>query len=207
MKRWKRFLGSATVVLLASYGVFHRLDGYAQTASAFEPHYTRDGRLLLPEGFTTWVFVGSNLGLGYSNDLSANTFLERSRQDQYHNVYISPEAYWAYFQNRTFPDKTVLVMDVYTAQSKEPKGVVDNGSFNGPRIGIEAAVKNKNRPDGQKTEWAYYDFTDRSGPGKIRTEAEAFPDAACYSCHKSHADDDNVWVQFYPTLRRIKKPE
>ena len=34
--------------------------------------------------------------------------------------------------------------------------------------------------------------------------AAAFPDAACYDCHIKHADDDNVWVQFYPTLKRAQ---
>ena len=34
--------------------------------------------------------------------------------------------------------------------------------------------------------------------------AKAFPNKACYDCHLEHADDDNVWVQFYPTLRRLR---
>jgi hypothetical protein len=27
-----------------------------------------------------------------------------------------------------------------------------------------------------------------------------------YACHKAHASVDNVWVQFYPVLRRVKGP-
>jgi hypothetical protein len=181
--------------------------GDARAQSPFEPSY-RGIFLLLPVDFTSWIFVGSNLGLGYAWEVRANTPAERARQEpaKYHNVYISPPAYAAYKQTRQFPDKTVLVMDVYEAQSREAQGVVNQGSFNGARLGVEVAVKNRNRPDGQATEWAYYDFT--SGvPGQLRPEARAFPDVACYDCHKAHAGDDNVWVQFYPTLRRIKQPD
>jgi len=65
-------------------------------------------------------------------------------------------------------------------------------------------VKNMNRPDGKTTPWAYYEFTDPSDPTKTLPTASAFPDQACESCHRAHASLDNVWVQFYPTLRDRK---
>lgn len=199
---------SCMAALLAGYVALHRLSGDARAAATSDPRYASNGDLLRPEDFAGWIFVGSNLGLGYAKEVAANTLRERSRQDlgEYHNVYIRPEAYAAYVQNGTFPDKTVLVMDKYAPMTKEPKGVVEEGSFNGPRIGMEVAVKNKSRPDGKSTDWAYYDFTDPAGGGKLLAEAKAFPDSDCYSCHKAHAGDDNVWVQFYPTLRRVKQP-
>jgi hypothetical protein len=46
------------------------------------------------------------------------------------------------------------------------------------------------------TDWAYYDFDKPT-----KATAAAFRDATCYDCHLKHADVDNVWVQFYPTLR------
>jgi len=195
-------------VLLAALVTFYRPHGEAMAQSPFEPRYSSDGRmLLLPEDFTSWVFVGSNLGLGYAWDVRANTPKERARQEpaKYHNVYISPPAYAAYKQTRQFPDKTVLVMDIYEAQNREAQGVVNQGSFNGARLGVEVAVKNRNRPDGKATDWAYYDFPNR--PGQLLPQAEPFEDVDCYACHKAHAGDDNVWVQFYPTLRRVKQPD
>jgi hypothetical protein len=33
--------------------------------------------------------------------------------------------------------------------------------------------------------------------------APAHEDSDCYDCHKAHASKDNVWVQFYPTLRKL----
>jgi len=38
---------------------------------------------------------------------------------------------------------------------------------------------------------------------KISGSAEALPDQACESCHAHNAGMDNVWVQFYPTLRKL----
>jgi Cytochrome P460 len=207
MKRGMQALLLCAGVVLAGLLAFYRPGGEAKAQSQFEPSY-RGIFLLLPQDFTSWIFVGSNLGLGYSWDMTANTPAERTRQEpaKYHNVYISPPAYAAYKQTRQFPDKTVLVMDVYEAQNREAQGVVNQGSFNGARLGVEVAVKNRNRPDGETTDWAYYNFSG-GGPGQLLPEARAAPNVACYDCHKAHAGDDNVWVQFYPTLRRIKQPD
>jgi hypothetical protein len=207
MKRGMQALLLCAGVVLAGLLAFYRPGGEAKAQSQFEPSY-RGIFLLLPQDFTSWIFVGSNLGLGYAWEARANTPAERARQEpaKFHNVYISPPAYAAYKQTRQFPDKTVLVMDVYEAQSRDAQGVVNQGTFNGARLGVEVAVKNRNRPDGQATDWAYYDFTGGAG-GQLLPEARARPDGACYDCHKAHAGDDNVWVQFYPTLRRIKQPD
>jgi hypothetical protein len=92
-------------------------------------------------------------------------------------------------------------MQVFEPADKEPKGVLSRGVFNGRRVGLEVAVKNGSRPDGNTTPWAYYDFTDRSDRTKVRPSAPAFPDKDCANCHQLHASVDSVWVQFYPTLR------
>jgi hypothetical protein len=96
-------------------------------------------------------------------------------------------------------------MDVFAAADKEPQNVVAKGVFNGERIGLEVAVKNSSRPDGRKTVWAYYDFTDRSDPSKLKATAPAFPDESCETCNRHRAGVDHVWVQFYPTLRALIK--
>ena len=41
-------------------------------------------------------------------------------------------------------------------------------------------------------------------PSGCFIDARAFPDKACYDCHLQHASDDLVWVQFYPTLRKLR---
>jgi hypothetical protein len=178
----------------------------AQESPGDGPQYTSDGRLKLPAGFETWVFVGSNLGLSYKHDAVAITAREAARTNppQFHNVYIARAAYSYFTANGSFPNGTVLVMDVFAANGAEPKNILANGVFNGARTGVEIAVKNSLRPDGKTTPWAYYDFTDPSDPSKPQATATAFPDDACESCHHAHASLDNVWVQFYPTLRDRK---
>jgi len=176
----------------------------AQTA-ATEPQYNEAGELKRPAGFETWVFVGSNLGLEYSDAATKEKPPEKNEKNtpakgaNFHNVYINPEAYAQYVKTGKFPEKTVLVLDIFKAEEREPRKIVSEGLFPGAHAGVAVAVKNSARPDGSQTDWAYYDF------GLEAQTAKAFPDKACYDCHLNHADDDNVWVQFYPTLRRQRE--
>jgi hypothetical protein len=168
------------------------------------PQYNDQGELKRPTGYRTWVFVGANLGLQYRQDGSPEPSRPRdgaaaAKVGNFHNAYINPEAYEHYAKTGKFPDKTVLVMDVYKAEARDAKDIVAAGLFPGEQLGVEVAVKSGARPDGSKTDWAYYDFP--AG----RATAKAFADGACYDCHRRHADDDNVWVQFYPTLRPHNK--
>jgi quercetin dioxygenase-like cupin family protein/ketosteroid isomerase-like protein len=171
-----------------------------QTTAA--PEYDGNGKLKLPADYRRWIFVGANLGLQYSKDAKEMTPREKNRhrdskKGDFHNVYINPEAYEHYLKTGNFPDKTVLVMDVYEARERDAKGIVSGGYFPGKQLRIEAAVKNSKRPDGKKTDWAYYVFEDLEKP----SPQCAFKDGDCYQCHKTHAAKDNVWVQFYPSLR------
>ena len=136
---------------------------------------------MLPSGFETWVFVGSNLGLSYTPDAAAAASAPppRAGRQQFHNVSINKAAYDYFLANDRFPDQTVLVMQVFEAADKEPRGV----------------------PDGKTTPWAYYNFTDPSDRSKVLASATAYPDEVCENCHQRHASIDNVWVQFYPALR------
>src|SRR5262249_48380172 len=155
--------------------------------------------------YHTWVFVGANIGLSYSPKAAVKTPREgdqpkKSEIGNFHNVYINPQAYAHYVKHGKFPEPTMLVMDVYRAKQRDAQGIVTSGFFPAEQIGVEVAVKNSKRPDGEKTDWAYYVFG--NGDGTLKATAKASPDKACYECHRKHASDDNVWVQFYPTLRR-----
>jgi hypothetical protein len=175
--------------------------------SGMAPQYAADGQLLAPVGFETWVFVGSNLSMAYKPQLPAMTTSETTRANppKFHNVYINPDAYAHFLTTRQFPEPTMLVMEIFAAADKEPKNVLASGVFNGDRLGVEVAVKNSLRPGGGTTPWAYYDFTDPTDPSKISASATAFGDQDCADCHRQHASIDNVWVQFYPTLRKLIK--
>jgi hypothetical protein len=209
MKPWRSMLSLCALAgAVAAYLAMSPLDRPARAQSPTDPQYTSDGNLVRPKNFHGWIFVGSNLGLGYDKKVTRELPREQARADlgEFHNIYLKPEAYAAYVQTGTFPDKTVLVMDVYKAQTRDAKGVVTAGSYDGQSLGIEVAVKNNNRPDRSPTDWAYYDFTDRSGAGHIPADAKAEQDTDCYACHKAHAGYDNVWVQFYPVIRDVRHP-
>jgi hypothetical protein len=188
------------LVLIAALSTLRSSQPCAHEAG---PQYDSSGQLKLPLGFANWIFVGSNLGLGYASHFEANTPLEMQRPSSqtFHNIYIDPDAYAAFIKTGIFPNGTVLIMAVYAAADKEPRGIVDKGYFNGAALEIEAAVKNAKRPDGKSTDWAYYAFPNLPTPADPQPVASAFDDAQCYACHRLHASTDNVWVQFYPILR------
>jgi hypothetical protein len=133
--------GLAACVLVTLVLITPVPQAWGQSGTA--PQYTSSGELQTPSGFETWVFVGSNLGLGYDNDLALTTPQENAHAEQqvFHNIYINPEAYAHFVATHEFPDPTVLIMEVFTAAGKEPKGVVTKGVFDGERIGLQVAVK------------------------------------------------------------------
>ncbi len=92
-------------------------------------------------------------GLAYKQGLQEATALVGVRAEvaRFHNAYITPEAYAHFLATREFPDPTILVMEIFAAADKEPKGVLAKGVFNGERVGIEVAMRNSRRPDGSKT--------------------------------------------------------
>ena len=174
------------------------------TRTATVPLYNDKGELKLPVDFQTWVFVGANMGLEYRGAAANEAPPEKEAGKEvkignFHNVYINPEAYEHYKKTGAFPEQAILVLDIYHAEQGDPKSIVSEGLFPGRHKEIAVAVKNSARPDGSKTDWAYYDFP------PDQTTARAFPDKACYDCHLQHADEDNVWTQFYPILRKHRQ--
>ena len=134
------------------------------------PRYNAAGELLLPAGYRTWVFVGADLGLDYSQRNDQRLDYPQKKEDNlddhapFHNVYIDRAAYDHFSRTGQFPDKTVLVLELLESRRKEPRNIVTRGRYEGNRVALEVAVKDLNRPDGSRTTWAYYDFTGEPGP-------------------------------------------
>lgn len=150
--------------------------------------------LLRPDGYREWVFVGSALGLRYDEKAEK----QRSEELEYKNVYINPSAYREYKKTAKLPRGTVLVLETAVAEKKNEPGL--QGSFQKEFTGLSAAVKDRDRFD---DEWAYFSFADK--PGKPAEKARPSPKAACYDCHRKKAAEDNVFTQFYPVLRAVRK--
>jgi hypothetical protein len=176
----------------------------ADPDAAARPKYTKDDDLILPADYHTWVFVGADLALSYQSGLRKSAASDRARDDvaehgDFHNIYIDSRSYDHFIKTKTFPDPTMLVMEVFRAERKDADGILNGGRFEGKRVRLEAAVKDSKRPGGGSP-WAYYIFQETIDVAP-KGSATAMPDAACYDCHKKHASTDNVWVQFYPMLR------
>src|SRR6266852_7756897 len=161
----KRRLSVLLLFALLTVGIIHgtALQSGESRLQPAEPGYSETGELKRPVDYRAWVFVGSNIGIQYRKDASETADPDKERRYEkeigdFHNVYINPEAYEHYARTGKFPDKTMLVMDVYEAKEKEPKNIVSKGLFPGDQLHFEVAVKNSMRPDGSKTDWAYYAF-------------------------------------------------
>jgi hypothetical protein len=108
----------------------------------------------------------------------------------FHRVYLEPSAYARFRRTGRFPNRTMFALASYLPSTRVPPAT--QGWFEGESAGLEMAVKDRGRGG-----WSYYGF-DQVRPGAT---ARAFPPERCRPCHASHAARDNVFVQFYPTLR------
>jgi hypothetical protein len=97
----------------------HSFRTFGAVQGSEEPRYAPGGDLLLPNGLDTWV--GSNLGLSYTPDAAAAASAPPPRppRQQFHNVSINKTADDYFSANGRFPEKTVLVMQVFEAADKE----------------------------------------------------------------------------------------
>jgi hypothetical protein len=110
------------------------------------------------------------------------------------NVFVNPEAYRAFLDTGTWPDKTVIVLEAREALSKG--SINQHGHFQaGGIMDLEVHVKDEARFPGK---WAFFSFDPAGGNGTLIPAA-----APCYSCHTAHAAVDTTFVQFYPTLLPI----
>jgi hypothetical protein len=150
-----------------------------------EPRYVGD-MLERPRGYERWIAVGASLGLGYSEKASPH--------EAFHQVFIAPSAFDAFRETGCFPEGTMLALEIAAVGSSVLPA--RTGRFADAREALEIAVKDRRQPGG----WAYYGFGDGS-----RTSARAFAASACASCHRAHAQTDNVFTQFYPRLRELRR--
>ncbi len=156
--------------------------------SANSPVYTPDGNLKFPPQYREWVYLTSGVDMSYSPNMNMD-------HSMFDNVFVNPEAYKAFLQTGTWPDKTMLVLEARMAGSKA--SINKNGHFQTAEImGREVHLKDEARFPGK---WAFFNVED-GVTGKLLPK-----EMNCYSCHEQHAAVDTTFVQFYPTLLEIAK--
>jgi hypothetical protein len=183
-------LTKAKTVLLVAMVLFS-LAAFTQkaTAPSSGPEYTSDAQLKLPERYREWVYLTTGF------DMSYNPAIQKMDHHMFDNVFVNPEAYKAFVETGTWPDKTMLVLEVRGAKDKG--SINQKGNYQDTEImGLEVHVKDEARFPGK---WAFFGFDDDKTAKMIPAEAD------CYTCHAAHAAVDTTFVQFYPTLLPIAK--
>lgn len=159
----------------------------AETEQAVLPAYDADGRLLLPENYREWIYVGSSLGLSYSEGGGG--------MEMFHHTLMEPTAYRYFKATGEFREGTMLLLSLHG----QGEGVLPQrrGRFENEVHGVEMAVKDSGRFE---RGWAYFGFGGMNG---VRDRAEAIGSDSCNDCHSEHAAYDNVFLQFYPSLAEV----
>ncbi len=177
-----------SIAILGSFASASRQS--ASTPSPNVPSYTADGQLRLPENYRQWVYLSTGFDMSYNPAMSMDHHM-------FDNVFVNPESYQAFLKTGTWPDKTMLVLEVRGAKSKG--SINQAGNFQDTEVmGMEVHVKDVARFHDQGN-WAFFGFGD-SPTSKMTPTSES-----CYSCHAQHAAVDTTFVQFYPTLLPLAK--
>jgi hypothetical protein len=158
-----------------------------QTAAALAasdgPTYTATGELKRPEHYREWIFLTSGIDMSY--DVSAAV----AGHSTFQNVFANPSAYRAFLKTGTWPEKTMLILEVRRAEGAI--SITKRGHTQSADVtSLEVHVKDASLEGG----WGFFAF------GKPDSAKLIKRPASCYQCHESHAAVDTTFVQFYPTL-------
>lgn len=161
------------------------------------PAYTSDGRLMQPQGFRHWKFIGAMVT---PNGLNGG----KAGFPEFHNVYVEQANFDAYQKNGVFPEGTVFVKELtLTRNPTYPDGSTDEASgrgfFEGEPNGLDVTVKDSKRFSGTNN-WGFFNFGHHAQP--YAESSKESSKSECAGCHIAGASKtDMTWVQFYPNLR------
>lgn len=150
-----------------------------------------DGRLLKPADMTSWIFLGTSLGMGY-NPGSFNA----KRPGQFQVVLMEPNAYQHFAEHGSYAPGTMFVLAFYDTDVQQ-RSINQNGFTQAELTNFEIHLIEPKHKDGH----VFYTFDANS------TEGRALPAGnGCVSCHRDHGAFQGTFAQFYPTLRpRVPK--
>lgn len=145
---------------------------------------------MLPlSNYREWIYLTSGIDMSYLPKTA-----EMKDHSMFDNVFVNPEAYRSYQATGTWPDKTIMVLEVRGAQTKG--SINQQGHYQDTEVmDFEVHVKDEARFPGR---WAFFSFDSPSSKGTLIPQA-----APCYTCHAAHGAVDTTFVQFYPTLLPI----
>ena len=151
------------------------------------PRYDASGKLLPVGDYRDWAFLSSGIDMSYSDAPAP------AGSHSFDNVFAPAAAVAAFKRTGVWPDKTVLVVEIRTGQTKG--SINKQGQYQTDRVlAVEAHVKDQARFKGG---WGFFALNGEKPVALIPYTAD------CYSCHLQHAAADTTFVQFYPTLLPI----
>jgi hypothetical protein len=186
-------LAALTLAALALIWVAPPAPLKVQAAQNNQPVYNPKGQLQLPANYREWIYLSTGMDMNYSPRAD-----QASGHSMFDNVFVNPEAWRSFLSTGTWPDKTMLVLEVRGASSQG--SINRSGHYQSTdRMGLEVHIKDTLRFPAERFPggWAFFSFDDGSDGSLFA------PKADCYSCHQQHAAVDTTFVQFYPTLLPI----
>jgi len=173
---------AATLALAAATGLALVAAAQPKTSAL---NYTADGKLVFPKDYRSWVYLSTGVDMSYA-ELPASV----GDAHTFDSVFVNREAYDAFQKTGTWPDKTVMVLEVRKGQSKG--SINHRGAYQTDRLAMEVHVKDVKRFP--KDGWAFFPVRGEEG-------GKALPETSdCNVCHEQHGAVDTTFVQFYPTL-------
>ena len=71
------------------------------------------GSALLRPHYREWVFVGAGLGMTYQPQSDS-----QPRPQMFTNVFVNPSSYRSFMRSGTWPDKTILILEIRASDSE-----------------------------------------------------------------------------------------
>lgn len=166
--------------------------GAWQTAANLPYELSGEKQLTLPDvtEYRLWPYMGTSMVPNEKNKGKAIF-------PGIHTVFISPRALRMRREKGIFPDGTIIVMENHHVTMREAESGF--GYFTTGGMDLLAAVKDRRQFDGDG--WGYYLYLDRDlKAGKKLADLQ--PSATCRSCHQVGAAEDQVFTQYYPSLKK-----
>jgi hypothetical protein len=150
------------------------------------------GRLIVPSNLDEWVFLGSSLGMGYSQEN-----FDPDSPGMFQVARMEPQAYEVFRRTGEFPDGTMISLHFYG--SRNEVSINRAGFVMGDLHFAEIHYKDSARfPDG---------FNFYNVPNGAEAAKEIALPNDCVDCHKRDGAYDGVFVQFYPVIHEFLPQE
>jgi Cytochrome P460 len=147
------------------------------------------GMLLRPADLSSWIFLGTSLGMGY-NPGSFNA----KNPGQFQVVLMEPTAYRYFTEHRRYAPGSMFLLSFYNSDA-HARSINQNGFTQADLTNYEIHVVDPGKSKDGRT---FYMF------GAKDAEGHAMPAGnECVRCHVDHGAFDGTFAQFYPTLRPL----